>query len=69
MYRATVTLPFTKMGFSSSSIEGLLLELSQVLSCEDLRLGLRTIVIEPDDSGKLLTAYMALREIRLNEVD
>ena len=67
MYRATVTLPFSKMAFESSRLEDLLLLLSQVLSAEDLQLGLRTIVIEPDDDSFSPAAYMAVRDNLLRE--
>lgn len=66
MYRATVTLPFSKMGFSSPDLGSLFLQLKDVLSAEDLRLGLRTIVIECDSDGDS-GAYMALREKLLME--
>lgn len=69
MYRATVTLPFSKMGFCSPSLGELLLLLSKTLSAEDLQLGLRTIVIEADNNGASLDAYMALRETLLSEKD
>lgn len=66
MYRAVVTLPFSKMAFDSEDIGSLLLHLSQVLSAEDLQLGLRSIVIESD--GDIPSAYWAVRDRLLGDL-
>jgi len=54
------------MAFDSEDIGSLLLHLSQVLSAEDLQLGLRSIVIESD--GDIPSAYWAVRDRLLGDL-